>query len=408
MEILEAFDLTGTLRGAAELAGCDHKTVAALGACPRGGRRRVAGGGAAAAGGRCVRGEDRGVGGSLARQDPRGRRARAAGGDGLSGLGAHDAPRGRRGQAPLARRSTAGGRGRGSRSRGCGCSGTMATGPWSRAARRCCSARGWRGRGSGWCCRCGIRTMASVVMALDRALRAFGGAPTYALTDNERTVSIDHVVRDRGPQPADRVRRPPLRADDRDVRAGGSAEQGRLGGDGPDREGRSGPDRSQPARATTRTSRELEAACARVLRARQRARAPGHAPAAGGDAGRGARAAAPAAARCRTRSASARRARSSWQSTISVGGAIYSVPSTLVDERVWARADGDELVVVHADAPDGPREVARHELTTPGRPRICDEHYPPRPPGALERVRGRAAPSRAGVPCDRAGRRARG
>jgi hypothetical protein len=28
MEILEAFDLTGTLRGAAELVGCDHKTVA--------------------------------------------------------------------------------------------------------------------------------------------------------------------------------------------------------------------------------------------------------------------------------------------------------------------------------------------------------------------------------------------
>jgi len=28
MQIPEAFDLTGTLRGAAELAGCDHKTVA--------------------------------------------------------------------------------------------------------------------------------------------------------------------------------------------------------------------------------------------------------------------------------------------------------------------------------------------------------------------------------------------
>ena len=28
MEILEAFDLTGTLRGAVALAGCDHKTVA--------------------------------------------------------------------------------------------------------------------------------------------------------------------------------------------------------------------------------------------------------------------------------------------------------------------------------------------------------------------------------------------
>jgi hypothetical protein len=30
MEILEAYDLTGSLRGAAALAGCDHKTVARL------------------------------------------------------------------------------------------------------------------------------------------------------------------------------------------------------------------------------------------------------------------------------------------------------------------------------------------------------------------------------------------
>lgn len=77
--------------------------------------------------------------------------------------------------------------------------------------------------------------------------------------------------------------------------------------------------------------------------------------------------------------------RVSWQSTISVGGALYSVPCELVDERVWARVEGEELVVVHADAPDGPREVARHPLTTPGQPRILAEHYPPRPAGALER-----------------------
>ncbi len=31
MEILEAFDLTGSLRRAAALAGCDHKTVAQVG-----------------------------------------------------------------------------------------------------------------------------------------------------------------------------------------------------------------------------------------------------------------------------------------------------------------------------------------------------------------------------------------
>jgi Mu transposase-like protein len=75
----------------------------------------------------------------------------------------------------------------------------------------------------------------------------------------------------------------------------------------------------------------------------------------------------------------------SWQSTISVGGALYSVPHALVDQRVWARIDGEELIVVHADGTGGPHEVARHQLTTPGRPAIDDRHYPPRPPGALER-----------------------
>jgi hypothetical protein len=74
------------------------------------------------------------------------------------------------------------------------------------------------------------------------------------------------------------------------------------------------------------------------------------------------------------------------QSTISVGSAIYSVPSELVEERVWARTHGSELIVVHVDSPEGPREVARHALTTPGRPSIKDEHYPPRPAGALQRT----------------------
>ena len=37
------------------------------------------------------------------------------------------------------------------------------------------------------------KTLPSVVLALDRALRRFGCGPTYALTDNERTVTSDHV-----------------------------------------------------------------------------------------------------------------------------------------------------------------------------------------------------------------------
>ena len=64
------------------------------------------------------------------------------------------------------------------------------------------------------------KTMPSVVMALDRALRRFGAAPTYALTDNERTVSVDQVcgIAVRNPQIVSVG--PPLRVDGRDLRAG--------------------------------------------------------------------------------------------------------------------------------------------------------------------------------------------
>ena len=60
---------------------------------------------------------------------------------------------------------------------------------------------------------------------------------------------------------------------------------------------------------------------------------------------------------------------------------------------MWVRIDGTELIVVHVDGPVGPREVARHELTTPGRPALCYAHYPPKPAGALDR-KPRARPSK--------------
>src|SRR5439155_22169641 len=74
-----------------------------------------------------------------------------------------------------------------------------------------------------------------------------------------------------------------------------------------------------------------------------------------------------------------------WDSTISVGGVRYSVPCGLIDERGWVRFAGGELVVTHVGG-DGPAEVARHKRSTPGCPSIKDEHYPPRPPGALART----------------------
>ena len=41
------------------------------------------------------------------------------------------------------------------------------------------------------------------------------------------------------------------------------------------------------------------------------------------------------------------------QATVSVGDAIYSVPHELIGERVWVRAEGEQLVVVHIDPTRG-------------------------------------------------------
>ena len=39
------------------------------------------------------------------------------------------------------------------------------------------------------------KTLPTLIACIDQALRRFGGVPTYALTDNERTVTTDHVAR---------------------------------------------------------------------------------------------------------------------------------------------------------------------------------------------------------------------
>jgi hypothetical protein len=72
--------------------------------------------------------------------------------------------------------------------------------------------------------------------------------------------------------------------------------------------------------------------------------------------------------------------RVNWDATISVEGVRYSVPHELVDTRVWARITGEELVVT-AVVDAGPVEVARHRRSSPGRPVIAEEHYPPSPRG---------------------------
>ncbi|MER5359056.1 IS21 family transposase [Streptomyces sp. NPDC002785] len=68
-----------------------------------------------------------------------------------------------------------------------------------------------------------------------------------------------------------------------------------------------------------------------------------------------------------------------WDATISVEGVRYSVPHELIDTRVWARFHGDELIVTAVDAADGHAlEVARHPRGSAGTPVLDDAHYPPR------------------------------
>ena len=387
MEILEAFDVTGTLRGAAELAGCDHKTVAHWVRA-----REEAGGGLPVS----VRPRPR-VDAFAEKIEEwvdrsRGKIRADVAHQRLVAMGYLGSERTTRRAVAEAKRRWRVEHGRRTRpwvvEPGLWMQWDYGDGP--RVAGRStvlfCAWLAWsrfRVIVPLW-----DRTMPSVVMALDRALRAFGGAPTYALTDNEKTVSTDHIagIAVRNPQivsvarhfgltvatcvPADPQSKGGSEATVRIARADLVATEHNLSGDYEDFVALEAACVAFCDRVNAREHRITRRAPA-VMLAEERARLHRlpelpHTVCFG-----------------QTRKVG-------WQSTISVGGAIYSVPSALIDERVWVRDDRDELVIVHIDGPDGPREVARHALTTPGRPSIRDEHYPPRPAGALER-RPRAA-----------------
>jgi len=66
--------------------------------------------------------------------------------------------------------------------------------------------------------------------------------------------------------------------------------------------------------------------------------------------------------------------------TIRFGSVRYSTPPGHAGTRVWCRAAGEELVIT-ARTGRGAAEIARHRLSVPGSPSICDEHYPHHPGG---------------------------
>ena len=193
MEILEAYDTTGSLRGAAALAGCDHKTVARLVAA-----REAAGGWLP------QRARQRPLVDPFAEKiDELVDRSRAlVRADVVRGV---LVAMGYEGSYRTTRRAVAEAKRRWRNKHG------RRTRPWipqpglwlqwdygdgpevaGVPAVLFCAWLAW----SRFRVVVPLRdkTLPSVVIGLDRTLRAVGGVPTYALTDNEKTVTVEHVA----------------------------------------------------------------------------------------------------------------------------------------------------------------------------------------------------------------------
>jgi transposase len=233
------------------------------------------------------------------------------------------------------------------------------------------------------------RTLPTLIACLDATLRIIGGVPVYALTDNEKTVTVDHVA-------GVPVRHPEIVAVGRHYgmtvhtcvpydpeSKGGSestvkiAKADLVPTEANLLEGyRSFADLARACRelcgeVNGRVHRETCAVPAdRLITERGRLHRLPDAP--------------------HTAALGTTRVVGTDQ-TIRFGSVRYSTPPGLVGAEVWARADGDELVVVAdlaalplmpgwaGDGPAGLAEVARHRLSTPGNPRISLAHYPDHP-----------------------------
>lgn len=225
------------------------------------------------------------------------------------------------------------------------------------------------------------RSLGTVVASLDETLRRCGGAPTYGLTDNERTVTIDRVA-------GIAVRHPELvaagrhygiqivacRPADPESKGGSEAtvkvakadlvptDANLLGEYAPFAELRAACD-AFCERVNAREHRETRRPPAELL-IEERVRLH------------------PVPVEPHSVAFGVTRAVDD-DATLRFGSARYSVSHQLVGERVWVRVAGEELIVTHA-AEAGAREVARHRLTTPGNPRIDPAHYPERASDPLQ------------------------
>ena len=207
------------------------------------------------------------------------------------------------------------------------------------------------------------RKLGTLVTCLDTTLRRVGGAPTYALTDNEKTVTVEHVA-------GIPVRHPMIVAAGRHY---GLTVHTCVPFDPESKGGSEATVRIAkadlvPTKANLRTgynsfaelAEACEAFCEKVNGRvhRETDQIPAEALL---------RRAGPAASDARTRRSpprSGRPAASTIDQTIRFGSVRYSTPPGLVGREVWVRADGEELVITAA-----PRRWARARSPGTGSPR---------------------------------------
>ena len=385
MEILEAYDLTGSFRDAGELAGCSHHTVAAH-----------------------VAARDAGVGSDRAAARPqlidaylakieewveqsKGKIRADKAHDRLLALGFEGSERTTRRAVAVVRNDYRSGRGRVHRpwvtEPGMWLQYDFGDGPVIDGVKTTlfCAWLAW----SRFRVVLPIRdkTMPSVFAALDVTLRRLGGAPTYVLTDNEKTVTVEHVA-------GIAVRNPQMVAFSRHygvtvhtcepcdpASKGGSESTVKLA------KADLVPKDTNLLEAYSSFA-ELEAACevfceqvnTRVHRVTRRV--PGEMLA------QERTRLHPVPAHPHTVAFGLTRTVPASMPMVAFEGAQYSVPHTLVGETVWVRVHGrgtdEQVIIVHVGA-TGPVEVARHHRATPGSPKITGEHFPPAPAGALGR-----------------------
>lgn len=228
------------------------------------------------------------------------------------------------------------------------------------------------------------KTLPTVIWAIDACFRRAGGVPTYVLTDNEKTVTTAHIARIA-------VRHPEIVLASRHY---GTTITTCMPAD---------PESKGGAEATVRIAKadlvptdanllpayqnfdQLEKACvdfcdevnSRPHRVTRRApqemlieeRARLH----------------PVPQRAYTAAFGITRTVGANVPVISYNAGEYSVPHRLAGEVVWVREHGEQVVIVHV-GPEGSVEVARHLRTTPGNPRHTDEHFGPTPEGPISRT----------------------